>query len=46
MSNKTIGLPDRIYDYMLSVSLREPPILRRLRAETGQAADGHDADRA
>jgi caffeoyl-CoA O-methyltransferase len=36
MSNKTIGLPDRIYDYMLSVSLREPPILVRLRAETAK----------
>ena len=40
MSNKTIGLPDRIYDYMLSVSLREPPILRRLRAETAKLPMG------
>lgn len=40
MSNKTIGLPDRIYDYMLSVSLREPPILVRLRAETAKLPMG------
>jgi predicted O-methyltransferase YrrM len=40
MSNKTIGLPDRIYDYMLSVSLREPAILKRLRAETAKLPMG------
>ncbi|HML17129.1 MAG TPA: class I SAM-dependent methyltransferase [Bryobacteraceae bacterium] len=27
-------LPDNVYQYLLSVSLREPPILRRLREET------------
>lgn len=27
-------LPEKIYDYITSVSLREPPILRRLREET------------
>lgn len=27
-------LPDDVYQYLLSVSLREPPILRRLREET------------
>jgi predicted O-methyltransferase YrrM len=36
MSNKTIGLPDRIYQYMLEVSLREPPLLQRLRDETSK----------
>jgi predicted O-methyltransferase YrrM len=36
MSNKTIGLPDRIYQYMLEVSLREAPLLQRLRDETSK----------
>jgi predicted O-methyltransferase YrrM len=27
-------LPQRVYDYLISVSLREPPILKRLREET------------
>ena len=40
MSNKTIGLPDHIYEYMLAVSLREPAILRRLRAETAKLPMG------
>ncbi len=34
MSNKTIQVTDRLYEYLLSVSLREPDILRRLREET------------
>ncbi len=34
MSNKTLYLSDELYSYMLSVSLREPKILRRLREET------------
>lgn len=34
MSNRTISLDDRLYDYLLKVSSREPGILRRLRAET------------
>jgi caffeoyl-CoA O-methyltransferase len=29
-------LPDDVYQYLLSVSLREPPILRRLREETAR----------
>ena len=37
MSNRTIPLTDSLYDYLLSVSLREPDLLRRLRQET--AAD-------
>lgn len=34
MSKQTIGLDDRLYNYLLSVSLREPEILRQLRQET------------
>ncbi|MFH0778166.1 MAG: class I SAM-dependent methyltransferase [Candidatus Eisenbacteria bacterium] len=34
MSRKTMCLSDQIYEYMLSVSLREPELLRRLREET------------
>jgi len=34
MSNRTLNLNDALYEYMLSVSLREPEILWRLRAET------------
>ena len=36
MSNKTFTLPDALYDYVLSVSLREDPVLRRLRKETAK----------
>lgn len=36
MSNRTISINDRLYDYLLKVSLREPPILRRLRDETAK----------
>jgi len=34
MSTSTTGLPDDLRDYLLSVSLREPDVLRRLREET------------
>jgi predicted O-methyltransferase YrrM len=34
MSNKTWELNPHIYDYLISVSLREPEILRQLREET------------
>lgn len=34
MSNRSIGLDPRVYDYLLSASLREHPVLARLRAET------------
>lgn len=36
MSNKTLGLSDTLYDYLLSVSLREPDIMQQLRLETAQ----------
>jgi len=34
VSNRTITLDDALYGYLLSVSLREPDVLRRLRDET------------
>lgn len=34
MSNRTLPLDDRLYDYLLRKSLREPPSLAALRAET------------
>lgn len=34
MSRKSINLTDELYRYLLSISLREPSILRRLREET------------
>jgi predicted O-methyltransferase YrrM len=36
LSNRTIRLDDRLYEYLLQVSLREAPILRRLREETSR----------
>jgi O-methyltransferase len=36
MSNRTLALDDRIYEYLVSVSVREPPLLARLREETAQ----------
>ena len=36
MSNRTIVLNDALYEYMLSVSLREPDVLSRLREETAK----------
>jgi caffeoyl-CoA O-methyltransferase len=34
MSNRSIALTDSMYDYLLRVSLREHPVLERLRRET------------
>jgi len=34
MTNRSISLTDSLYEYLLSVSLREPHLLRRLREET------------
>ncbi|MFZ0254912.1 MAG: class I SAM-dependent methyltransferase [Gammaproteobacteria bacterium] len=36
MSNKTLMLPDRLYRYLLDVSLRESELLRQLREETAK----------
>src|SRR5690606_25260498 len=41
VSNTTFFLPPRLYDYLLSVSLREPEVLRRLRAETARDPKAH-----
>jgi predicted O-methyltransferase YrrM len=38
LSTRTIGLDDRLYDYLLSVSLRDSELLARLRAETARDA--------
>ena len=34
MARRTDHLPEELYTYLLDVSLREPPVLRRLREET------------
>jgi caffeoyl-CoA O-methyltransferase len=34
MASRTLSLTDPLYDYLLTVSLREPPLLARLREET------------
>lgn len=34
MFNKSLGLSDRLYEYLLANSLREPEVLRQLREET------------
>jgi len=36
MSNQTINLDDKLYQYLLDVSLREDPVLKALRDETAQ----------
>jgi caffeoyl-CoA O-methyltransferase len=36
VSLRSIGLDERLYAYLLDVSLREPEVLRRLRAETAK----------
>jgi predicted O-methyltransferase YrrM len=36
MSGKTLNLSDELYDYLLSVSVHEPDLLTRLRAETAK----------
>jgi predicted O-methyltransferase YrrM len=34
LSNRTLSIDDRVYDYLLSVSLKEPELLSQLRRET------------
>ncbi len=41
MSNKTLPMTERLYGYLLSVSLREPEVLRRLREETARDPHAH-----
>ena len=36
MTNRTLNLDDALYQYLLDVSLRESPLLKRLRKETAQ----------
>ena len=40
MSNKLLPLDDRLYQYLLAVSLREPEILTQLRQETAKHPQG------
>ncbi len=36
MSNRTLSIDDRIYDYLCDVSIKEPELLRQLREETAK----------
>ncbi|BAT54704.1 O-methyltransferase, family 3 [Nostoc sp. NIES-3756] len=36
MTTRTLGIPANLYDYLLSISLREPEILTQLRNQTAQ----------
>ena len=36
MSNRTLSIDDRLYDYICDVSITEPELLRQLREETAQ----------
>jgi predicted O-methyltransferase YrrM len=36
LSNRTLSIDDRIYDYLCNVSVNEPDLLRQLREETAQ----------
>ena len=46
MSNKTLTMTDKLYEYLIRHSLREPELLQRLREETAKdplanPVDGH-----
>ena len=41
MTKRTISLTDELYDYVLAMSLREPPVLERLREETAALPDAN-----
>ena len=40
MSTRTLNLDDALYSYLLEVSVREPPLLARLRRETARHPRG------
>jgi len=40
MSTRSIGIDERLYDYLLTVSVREPSVLADLRAETARLPNG------
>lgn len=40
MSSRTLELNDRLYEYLLAHTLREPPLMTRLRAETAKMTYG------
>jgi hypothetical protein len=40
MTNQTLVMTDVLYDYLLSVSLREPEVLRQLRQATAKMSAG------
>ncbi len=44
MTRRTLSLTDQLYDYLLSVSVREPELLQRLRRETTPARFGRMAE--
>src|SRR5262245_65129718 len=39
-TNRSIGLDDRLYSYLCEVTLREPELMARLRAETSRLPRG------
>ncbi|MVW75779.1 class I SAM-dependent methyltransferase [Pseudomonas xionganensis] len=41
MTNRTLNLDDRLYQYLLEVSLRESPLQQQLREETAQLSNAH-----
>src|SRR5438477_2290889 len=40
MSTRTISMDDRLYDYLLRVSVRETDLMQRLREETAKMREG------
>ena len=44
MTNQTLNLDSALYQYLLDVSLRETPLLKRLREETAQLSTAPLAD--